>query len=177
MTILNLPAGFNPSPNRVFRVPPAARREEPPEEYLYGVAPPKHEEKHRPRHHRFDEKSSEDVLDYTFDFTEWLQGTSDTITGITPKVMNPLGGDFDLTAVIQGVFNSTKAVIVLASGPPGSEVKLNVTIGTAQGRRKTVRVIVPVNSDTEPTAPPDLSDGVLTIGGVPITIGGNTLSP
>ncbi|GBR00579.1 phage fiber-tail adaptor protein [Acetobacter oeni] len=177
MTILNLPAGFVRSPFRVCGVPAPSNTPDRLCEFLRGVKPVYRHERPHAEEYRLSEKSSADVLDYTFDFTDWLSGTSDTLAAISFTVRHPLSVSYDLTCILQGIYDSTQAVFVLASGPPGLDVSVNVKITTAQGRNYTMRVIAPINTTTDPTDPPDTSAGVLTIGGIPITIGGNTLSP
>lgn len=127
------------------------------------------------------EKSSADILDFSVDFTAWFGSTDDVISG-NPSVSITLGdgaalpgSGYDLASVWTGA-SETIAVVMLASGQPGTAYRVTVAIHTDQGRTKTVTLLLRVNTDTPATAPP-AAGSTITVGGSEITVGGQTVSP
>lgn len=127
------------------------------------------------------EKSSADILDFSDDFTQWFGTTGDAISG-DPTVTITLGtgaslpgSAYDLTVVWVGASDDV-AVVMLASGVPGTQYRITLTIQTDQGRTKTVTVSLKVNADTPAVAPP-AAGSTITVGGVPITVNGQTITP
>lgn len=76
-------------------------------------------------------KDENATLDYTFDWSLWLNPLTDTISG-TP-VFNIIGNDIILTKSSQSN-TTTSATIWLAGGTIGQTYQIQCKITTAQGR-------------------------------------------
>lgn len=100
-------------------------------------------------------KSSADVLDYTLDFTTWLENTGDSLTGdVTVSFPDSVGGDYDMVTVFADVYNTTQVVVMLASGMPRTRQHVQVSVETVQGRVKVVECILRITNDSPATPGP-----------------------
>lgn len=116
-------------------------------------------------------KSSADLLDYTFDFSFVLSGTSDVITNVA-FISRADEGDYELTAV-WGVISGQTVTIFLASGNPGSVVPFAIEITTQQGRVFAAPCTICINRVTDATVAPtydELADAIKNNGGVAIAV-------
>lgn len=99
-------------------------------------------------------KSSDDILDYTVDFTQWLASTGDTITAFTATVSAQGSTEYPLTLTSAGIYMSKCISMFLASGFPNTQSTVAVTATTSQGRTHRFTFAVDVTADGVPTAPP-----------------------
>lgn len=69
-------------------------------------------------------------LDYTIDWTAWLAGNGDTISGAT--VQNPPSG---LTVTTPLTWTSTQTTVWISGGTAGSSYDVTIHITTTGGRQ------------------------------------------
>lgn len=124
-------------------------------------------------------KSSAGVLDYVIDFTSLLTDTGDSIKnqGVTAVVRTSGGRTADLTVMWADTYDGNQAVVMLASGPPGTYQIVNVQVETVQGRTYVQQIIIPVSRVTDAVAPPSVALDAITVNGSPITVDGYTMIP
>lgn len=81
-------------------------------------------------------KDPDAVLDYTFDWTAWLDDVGDTIASTSVPVLSPTGIALDLTAPHgAGYLVVGKTVVVwLKQGLPGTTHRVTCRIVTTGGR-------------------------------------------
>jgi hypothetical protein len=113
-------------------------------------------------------KSSADTLDYTLDYTQWFDGTNDSISGYYIKDISPTSDDYPLTVVKS--WNEEKTVsFVLSSGVPSTTYSFVVLIQTTAGYTyyQAVEMIMSdtANSTTPSTFPalPDTTSAIIYV--------------
>lgn len=83
------------------------------------------------------EKQPADVLDYDFDYSDWLDDRSDTIA--TYNVVAETGLTVGLVTAISGVVK-----VFLSGGTDGQTYKVTCTVTTTGGRTKQAEISVKV---------------------------------
>lgn len=97
-------------------------------------------------------KSSADIIDYTFDFTNWLSGTFDSIVGPV-SLSGPLADGAYPVTLTESAINGNLVTFVLASGQPNTTNILGLKVTTSQGRT----VVVPFTLTVDGASPPTLA--------------------
>lgn len=81
-------------------------------------------------------KDPDGVLDYTFDWSNWLE-TGDTVVSHTISIPTGL-------TLGEHINNTTAVTIWLSSGTIGGRYKVECTVTTSQGRTDTRRALIMV---------------------------------
>lgn len=167
MTLAPLPTGFMPSDMRTYDPDKATATPFGVNRFLGGVG----QDICSCGIHRMPEKSSADIIDYTIDLTTSLSDTDDYIFSIEPQIKTITGTSYDLSPIMAGVLSKYLAVVIFASGPPALAVTVLCKITTVQGLCRVVPFVIPINSVTGATDPPDSqpSANALTLNGVNLT--------
>lgn len=83
------------------------------------------------------QKQPADVLDYDFDYSDWLADRADTISSIS--ITADTGITVGTTAHVSGVVK-----VFLSGGTDGSSYKITSTVITTGGRTKQAEIVVKV---------------------------------
>jgi len=90
-------------------------------------------------------KQPVEVLDYQFDFTDWLADRADNITGTPPVVASVLSGTSTTPLTISGIATASGIVRFFASGGTnGCKYEISCTITTAGGRVKQEEMVLTI---------------------------------
>lgn len=118
-------------------------------------------------------KQSEDVLDYTVDFSKVLSPSGDTIKSFEVSDLTTQGDDYDLV-VLWSVSSASQVTIMVTSGHSGSTEEIGIALTTTMGRRYDGILSIPISSCTPSFS--GISGTVLGTGGISITTGGQFLA-
>lgn len=162
MTTPALSTTFVPDPSRVISVPVpdsvGSQCQNLPTVPLWGrgllpTAPVLQDRQDNPTIPTF-RKSSDDILDYTVDFTQWLAATGDSIADFSATVSAQGSTEYPLTLTAAGIYRSKSVSMFLASGFPNTQSSISVVAVTEQGRTHRFTFAIDVTADGVPTAPP-----------------------
>lgn len=86
------------------------------------------------------QKQPADVLDYDFDYSDWLEDRADTIS--TFSITADAGITVGASAHVSGVVK-----VFLSGGTDGSSYKITCTVVTTGARTKQAEIVVKIKED------------------------------